>query len=98
MGLLETLYISGDIERPDGRQRQSAILAPAEEPAARLRVGASRVWVENVGGGEFDKAPAGGFAGVGDKRRHQDGGVGVDRARECTGRCDDRWKVVRLVG
>jgi hypothetical protein len=40
MGLLERLYIGGDIMRPDRRQRQAAVLAPREEPVARPRVGA----------------------------------------------------------
>ena len=71
MGLLERLYISGDIERPDRGQRQPAILAPGEELAAGPRVGPARVRVADVGGEEFDVAPGGRLAGVGDQRRHQ---------------------------
>jgi hypothetical protein len=34
VGLSERLYIGGDIERPDRGQRQLAVVAPREEPAA----------------------------------------------------------------
>jgi hypothetical protein len=50
MGLLERLYIGGDIERPDRRQRQAAVLAPREEPVARPRIGAPGIRVADVGG------------------------------------------------
>jgi hypothetical protein len=96
MGLLERLYIGGDIERPDRRQRQAAVLAPREEPVARPHIGAPGIRVADVGGKEFDIAPAGSVAGVGDQRRHQGGGVGVHRAREHAGR-DDRRELVGLV-
>ena len=59
MGLLERLYIGGDIERPDRGQRQAAIFAPGEELAARPRIGPARVRVADVGGEEFDVAPGG---------------------------------------
>jgi len=49
MGLLERLYISGDIERPDRGQRQPAILAPGEELAAGPRVSPARVRVADIG-------------------------------------------------
>ena len=39
VGLLERLYIGGDIMRPDRRQRQRATLAPRKEPGARPRIG-----------------------------------------------------------
>jgi hypothetical protein len=55
---------------PDRRQRQAAFVAPGEEPAARARIGPARVRVADVGGEEFDVAPAGLLAGVGDQRRH----------------------------
>jgi hypothetical protein len=63
MGLLERLYIGGDIERPDRRQRQpAAILAPSEELVAGPRVSPARVRVADVGGEEFDVAPGGRLA------------------------------------
>ena len=80
MGLLERLYICGDIVRPDRGQRQAAVLAPGEEPAARAGVGPTRVRVADVGGEELDVAPAGRFAGAGDQRRDQVGGRGCEGA------------------
>ena len=44
--------------RPDRRRRQAAILAPAEKPVAGPGIGAARVRVADVGGEEFDVAPA----------------------------------------
>ena len=67
MSLLKCLYIGGDIERPDRRQCQAVVLAPGEEPIARPRVGAARVRVADVGGEEFDIAPAGGVTSAGTK-------------------------------
>ena len=49
---------------------QAAILAPGEERAACPRIGAARVRVADVGGEEFDIAPGGRIAGIGDERRH----------------------------
>jgi hypothetical protein len=69
MGLLERLYIGGDIMRPDRRQRQAVVVTPGEEPGASPRIGAPRIRVADVGGEEFDIAPAGGIAGGGDQRR-----------------------------
>jgi hypothetical protein len=60
----------GDMMRPDRRQRQAAVFAPHEEPAACPRIGAPRIRVADVGSEEFDIAPAGGIAHVGDQRRH----------------------------
>ena len=57
MGLLERLYISGDIERPDRGQRQPLMLAPGEELATGPRVSTARVRVADIGGEEFDVAP-----------------------------------------
>ena len=51
MGLLECLYIGGDIVRTDRRQRQVAIFAPGEELGARVRV--ARIRVADVGGEKF---------------------------------------------
>ena len=79
MGLLECLDISGDIERPDRGQRQAAIVAPGEELAAGPRIGPARVRVADVGGEEFDVAPGGLLAGVGDQRRHEMAAVGQGR-------------------
>ena len=94
MGLLERLYISGDIERPDRGQRQAAILAPGEELAAGPRVSPARVRVADVGGEEFDVAPGGRLAGVGDQRRHE---MGVGRGRELAG-FEDRREMVGFGG
>ena len=82
MGLLQRLDIGRHIERPDRRQRQAAILAPGEESRARARIGPARVRVADVGGEEFDVAPGGRLAGVGDQRRHE---MGVGRGRELAG-------------
>ena len=90
MGLLERLDISGDIERPDRRQRQPAILAPGEELVAGPRVSSARVRIADIGGEEFDIAPGGRLAGVGDQRRHK---MGVDRGRELAG-LEDRGKMM----
>jgi len=81
MGLLECLYISGDIERPDRGQRQPAILAPGEELATGPRVSPARVRVADIGGEEFNVAPGGRLASVGDQRRHQMAAVGQGRER-----------------
>ena len=83
----ECLYIGRNVMRPDRRQRQAAIIAPGEEPAARPRIGAPRVRVADVGGEEFHIAPAGGVAGIGDQRRHQRP-IGVSLGREGAGRDD----------
>ena len=56
--------------RPDRRRRQAAVLAPCEELVARTRVGPARVRVADIGGEEFDVAPSGFVAEIGDQRRH----------------------------
>jgi len=66
MGLLERLYIGRDIERPDRGQRQPAILAPGEELATGPCVSPARVRIADIRGEEFNVAPGGRFAGVGD--------------------------------
>jgi hypothetical protein len=66
---------------PDRRQRQPAILAPGEELIAGPRVSPARVRVADIGGKEFDIAPGGRLAGVGDQRRHQMAAVGQGRER-----------------
>ena len=81
--------------RPDRRQGQRAIFAPRKEPGARSGVGAPGVGVADVGGEEYHIAPAGGFAGVGDQRRHQEVGVDRGRGRE-RGRRDDGRECSRL--
>lgn len=70
------------IDRPDGREREATIVAPCEKCPACAGVSTARVRVLDVGGEEFDVAPAGGAAGMGDERRHY---IGVGRGRECTG-------------
>jgi hypothetical protein len=71
---------------------------PIREDGTEMNWGltAPRIRVADVGGEKFDVAPAGGIAGVGDQRRHQGGGVGVDRTRD-RGRSDDRGELVRGV-
>ena len=80
---LQFLHPGGHVERPNGREREAALLAPGEEPAASAGVSPARVVVVDVGGEEFDIAPAGLIAEIGDERRHYIG-VGRDgeRARE----------------
>ena len=79
------LHPGRHVERPDGREREAATLAPGEEPAAGAGIGPARVGVLDVGGEEFDVAPAGRVAGVGDQRRHY---IGVGRRGERAGRDD----------
>ena len=52
VSLLERLYVSGNIERPDRGQRQPAILAPGEELVAGPRVSPARMRVADVRGEE----------------------------------------------
>src|SRR5205807_8284688 len=63
-------YIGGDIERSDRSERKATLLAPGEESGARPGIGAARVRVADVGGEEFDIAPARVIPDVGDQRRH----------------------------
>jgi hypothetical protein len=91
VSLPQALYIQGDVIRPDRRQRQAAILAPGEELATGPRVSPARVRVADIGGEEFDVAPGGRFAGVGDQRRHE---MAVGRGGERTGFKDGGKMVV----
>ena len=43
--LLQLLHPGRHVERPDGRQREPALLAPGEEPFTRAGVGSARVVV-----------------------------------------------------
>ena len=70
MVLLQVLHPCRHIERPNGREREPAIFAPGEKPAAGPRIGSARVIVVDVGGEEFGVAPVGLVAEVGDQRRH----------------------------
>jgi hypothetical protein len=88
--LLQVFHPGRNIERPDGRERQSAIFAPGEKPAAGARISAARVIVVDVGGEEFDVAPAGLVVGMGDEGRHY---IGVGRGGE-DGWFDDRRELV----
>jgi hypothetical protein len=83
MLLLQDLYIRRDIEGPDRGERQAALLAPGEEPGACPGMGPVRVRVADVGGEEFDIAPAGVIPEIGDQRRH-------DRRHAQVRRCDAR--------
>jgi hypothetical protein len=81
--LLQLLHPGGHVEWPDGTERDSAPLAPGDEPTARPGVGLARVRVVDVGGEEHDVAPTGGITGVGDQRRHYVGvGMCVVRGDE----------------
>ena len=77
--LLQLLYPGRNIERPDDREPESALLAPGEEPITRAGVGPARVVIVDVGGEELDIAPAGLVAEIGDERRHY---IGVGRGNE----------------
>jgi hypothetical protein len=59
-----------DIKWPDRGERQVALLAPGEKPGARPGVRPARVRVADVGGEEFDIAPARVIPDVSDQRRH----------------------------
>jgi len=65
--LLQVFHPGRDVERPDCREQQPAIFAPGEEPAAGARIGPACMIVVDVGGEEFDVAPVGGFAEIGDR-------------------------------
>jgi len=81
--LLQVFHPRRHVERPNGRERQPAILAPGEKPAAGARIGPARVVVVDVGGEELDVAPGGLFAaGVGDEDRHY---IGAGRRRQGDG-------------
>jgi hypothetical protein len=75
----------------NGHEHQAAIFVPGEEPATGPRIGAARVRVADIGGEEFDVAPAGLVTGVGDERRHHGRPVFHNRGR---GGFDDRGKLV----
>jgi hypothetical protein len=59
MLLLQIFHPGRNVERPNGREREPAIFAPGEKPAAGARIGPPRVIVVDVGGEEFDVAPVG---------------------------------------
>ena len=85
--------------RPDRRQRQAALVAPGEETAARPGIGPARVRVADVGGEEFDVAPGGLVAGVGDQRRDQvPSGSGVVKATDVAEMSAGSWSVGRSSG
>jgi hypothetical protein len=52
--------------RPDRRRHQAAFFAPGKEPVAGPGISAARVRVADVGGEEFDIAPRGFLAEIGD--------------------------------
>ena len=68
--VLQLLYISRHIMRPDRGGRQAAFLAPREKPVAGSDVSPARVRVADVGREEFDVAPGGFVAEIGDQCRH----------------------------
>ena len=71
-------------------QRQPTAVAPREETRAAPRIGTPGVRVADVGGEEFDVAPGGLVAELGDERGHS---IGVGLGREAGG-WDDGWKPV----
>jgi hypothetical protein len=64
---------------PIHKMHAAHVGSKAPVAVARAGVGPARVRVADIGGEEFDVAPAGGVAGVGDQRRHY---VGVARTGE----------------
>jgi hypothetical protein len=82
VGLLQRLDVGANVVRPDHSQRQPAAVAPSQEARAGPRIGPSRVRVADVGGKEFNVAPARLLAGVGDQRRHH---MGVRQGGERAG-------------
>src|SRR5205823_3160206 len=63
---LQVFHPGRYVERPDGGEREPAIFAPGEKPAAGARIGPPRVIVVDVGGKEFDVAPVGLIADLGE--------------------------------
>jgi hypothetical protein len=85
MRLLAGFNVAGHVDGADRHQCEAALIAPGEKLLARTRIGSSRVRVADVGGEEFQIAPRGLVAGVGDQRWHQ---VGVVRGGEHAGSDD----------
>jgi hypothetical protein len=67
---LQLLDVGGDIVRPDRSEPQTTVVAPAEIPVACPETGPAGVRVADIGGEEFDIAPSGLVAEIGDQRRH----------------------------
>jgi hypothetical protein len=80
--VLERLDIGGDVQRLDADELVDAVrLEPGKEMRHAAVVGRSGVFVANGGGEEFEEAPRGVLAGVGDDRRYDEIGAaaGLDR-------------------
>ena len=77
-GFLQRLDIGRDMQRLDIDQLgDAALFEPGEERAARPVIGHAGVLVADRGGEEFEEAARGMVAGVGDRRRHDDGAAPV---------------------
>jgi hypothetical protein len=77
--------------RSDRRRHQVTVVAPAKEPVARPGIGAPGVRVADVCSEEFDIAPGGFVAEIGNQRRHD---IERTQVRREVGRCDDRRKLI----
>ena len=88
--LLHEFDIAGYVIGPDGWQGEAARLAPGEKMTAGAGVGSAGVRVADVGGEEFNIAPARLLAGVGDQRRNQ---RAAGQRRENAGRFDQRGEL-----
>jgi hypothetical protein len=71
--LLQAFDIGGHMQRPDAREPQLTLFAPAAELPHRLHIGRTGVFVADRGGEEFQKMLAGLLAGVRDDCRHGEG-------------------------
>src|ERR1700735_5432580 len=68
-GAAELLYVGGDVQRLHVSNRGDAgALAPCEKFPRRLRIGAARVDVADIGGEKFEKADVGARPNRQDKR------------------------------
>ena len=66
--LVQFLHPGSHVERPDGREREAALFAPGKKPAACPGIGSARVRITDIGGEEFDIAPARVIAAISDQR------------------------------
>ena len=80
--LLQRIHPGRHVEGSDRSEREAALFAPDEEASAGPGISPARVGVVDVGGEEFDVAPAGGVTLVGDERRHDMGFVRGDERTE----------------
>lgn len=55
---------------PDRGERKPSILTPRQKSIARPEISPARIRITDIGGKEFDIAPRGFVAEIGDKRWH----------------------------